>query len=129
MLFCIMDRDCQRVILVFQDPQVIKMKMLSPAVGAWYKDLQTNSLFEVVAWDPAAHLIETQYLDGEITEYDLEAWRELTLQKVEAPEDWRTPFELDDEDGLDPDLPFHPEDWNSPLNYIEPDIMYGVEDI
>ena len=27
-----------------------------------------------------------------------------------------------------PDLPFHPEDWSSPLNSIEPDAMYGVED-
>jgi hypothetical protein len=108
---------------------VEKMKMLSPSVGSWYKDLQTNALFEIVAWDPANHLIETQYLDGEVSEYDLDAWREMTLQKAEAPEDWRTPFELDDEDCLDPDLPFHPEDWNTPLNYIESDVMYGVEDI
>ena len=128
MFFRIIDSEYQRVILVFLTLMVTDMKMLSPTVGEWYKDLQTNSLFEVVAWDPAAHLIETQYLDGEITEYDLDAWRELTLLKVEAPEDWRTPFELDDEDGMDPDMPFHPEDWNSPLNYIEPDIMYGVED-
>lgn len=104
------------------------MKLLSPAVGGWYKDLQTNTLFEVVAWDPAAQLIEIQYLDGEVTEYDLDTWRELTLLEAEAPEDWRTPFELADEDGLDPDLPFHPEDWSNPLNSIEPDIMYGVED-
>ncbi len=123
-----MDRELQRDMLIFQARMVAIMKMLSPVVGGWYKDLQSNAMFEVVAWDPAAHLIETQYLDGEVAEYDLDAWRELTLQRAEAPEDWRTPFELDDDDGVDPDLPFHPEDWNSPLNYIEPDIMYGVED-
>ena len=104
------------------------MKMLAPAVGEWYKDLQTNALFEVVDWDPDSLTIETQYLDGEVSEYDLDSWREMLLLKVEAPEDWRTAFELDDEDLLDPDLPFHPEDWNSPLNSIEPDTMYGVED-
>ena len=104
------------------------MKMLSPVVGGWYKDLQSNMLFEVVAWDPEDHTIEAQYLDGEVTEYDLDAWRQLLLQRVEAPEDWRTAFELDDEENIDPDLPFHPEDWNSPLNSIEPDTMYGVED-
>jgi len=104
------------------------MKMLNPEVGAWYKDVQTSSLFEIVAWDPAALTIETQYLDGEVSEYDLDAWREMLLVRVEAPEDWRTPFELDDEDGLDPDLPFHPEDWNNPLNSIEPEYMHGVED-
>ena len=104
------------------------MKMLSPDVGGWYKDLQSNMLFEVVAWDPSSLTIEAQYLDGEVTEYDLDAWRQLLLQRAEAPEDWRSAYELDDEDGLDPDLPFHPEDWNSPINSIEPDAMYFVEE-
>ncbi|MFT4822637.1 MAG: hypothetical protein ACJAUG_002292 [Halioglobus sp.] len=104
------------------------MKMLNPEVGGWYQDIQTSALFEIVAWDPSAHTIETQYLDGEVSEYDLDAWREMRLVKAEAPEDWRTPFELDDGDGLDPDLPFHPEDWNNPINSIEPEFMQGVDD-
>lgn len=106
----------------------IRMKMLSPVVGWWYKDLQTGALFEVVAWDPGSLTIETQYLDGEVTEYDLDAWRELYLERAEAPEDWRAAFELDGEMLLDPDLPMHPDDWSNPLNTIEPDTMYGVED-
>lgn len=104
------------------------MKMLSPVVGNWYKDLQTHALFEIVDWDPATLTIETQYLDGEVSEYDLDAWREMLLEEVEAPEDWRAAFELDDDDMLDPDLPMHPEDWGNPLTSIEPDAMYGVED-
>jgi hypothetical protein len=104
------------------------MKMLSPAVGTWYKDLQTHAVFEVVDWDSAKLIIELQYLDGEISEYDLDGWREMLLEKVEAPEDWRTAFELDDDDMLDPDLPMHPEDWANPVNTIEPDTMCGVED-
>ncbi len=104
------------------------MKLLRPVVGAWYKDLQTAALFEIVAWDPQAHTIETQYLDGEVSEYDLDAWREMLLERAEAPEDWRAAYELDDDDALDPDLPFHPEDWNNPLNSIEPEFMHGVED-
>ena len=35
---------------------------------------------------------------------------------------------MDDDDLVDPDLPMHPEDWVNPLNAIEPDAMYGVED-
>jgi hypothetical protein len=81
------------------------MKMLSPVVGAWYKDMQTEELFEVIDWDPTNFTIETQYLDGEVSEYDLDAWREMQLEKVEAQEDWRAAFELDDDDLLDPDLP------------------------
>ena len=104
------------------------MKMLSPVVGGWYNDLQTNALFEVVYWDPATLTIETQYLDGEVSEYDLDALREMLLQRAEAPEDWRSAYELDDDDMLDPDLPMHPEDWINPVNSIEPDTMYGVEE-
>ncbi|MEZ5502603.1 MAG: DUF6763 family protein [Halioglobus sp.] len=105
------------------------MKMLSPVVGAWYRDIQTRELFEVIDWDPTTFNIETQYLDGEVSEYDLDAWREMLLEEAEAPEDWRAAFELDDDDALDPDLPMHPEDWASPVASIEPDVMYGVEDI
>ena len=104
------------------------MKMLTPLIGEWYKDTESEALFEVIDWDPSTLTIELQYLDGEVAEYDLDGWRELHLQKVAAPEDWRNPFELDDEDMLDPDLPYHPEEWNSPLNFMEPDTMYGVED-
>ena len=105
------------------------MKMLRPEVGKWYKDMQTSALFEVVAWDAQAHTIETQYLDGEITEYDLDTWRDLLLVSVEAPEDWRTAFELDDEDLIDPDLPYHPEDWRNPLSFIEPEFTHGLDDL
>ncbi len=104
------------------------MKMLTPVVGGWYKDQQTDTLFEVIDWDPTSLTIETQYLDGEVAEYDLDGWREMSLLRAEAPEDWRSAFELDDEDRLDPDMPLHPEDWNNPLNSIEPETMYGVED-
>ena len=104
------------------------MKMLSPTIGGWYKDLQTNALFEVVDWDPSTLTIETQYLDGEVTEYDLDAWREMLLTHAEPPEDWRTPFELDDEDALDPDAPMHPEQWANPLSTMEPEYMNGVEE-
>jgi hypothetical protein len=105
------------------------MKMLSPTVGKWYKDLQTHGIFEIVDWDPGDLTIEVQFLDGEVEEYDLDSWRQMLLEPIEPPEDWRTAFELDGADLLDPDLPVHPEEWNSPLNSIEPDVTYGVEDI
>jgi hypothetical protein len=104
------------------------MKMLSPTVGKWYADLQTGALFEVVARDDTALTIETQYLDGEITEYDMDTWSEMLLEAAEPPEDWRTAFELDNDDLLDPDLPMHPEDWRNPLHFIEPEIVHGLEE-
>jgi len=53
-----------------------------------------------------------------VAEYEIDAWREMLLEPAEAPEDWRAPFELDDDDMLDPDLPMHPEEWASPLSSI-----------
>lgn len=104
------------------------MKTPGPSIGAWYKDLQTGATFEVVAVDPASQTVETQHIDGEVSEYDMDSWGQLLLVSVEEPEDWRNPFELDADDFADPDLPFHPEDWSGPLNNIEPEYMCGVED-
>ena len=104
------------------------MKLLGPKVGQWYKDLQTQAEFEVVAWDPKALLVETQFIDGEVSEYDIESWKELLLVPMETPEDWRNAYELDGEESHDPDLPFHPEDWSGPLSGIEPEYMNGVEE-
>ena len=103
--------------------------MLGPKVGGWYKDIQTGAEFEVVGWDTQSLTVEVQHIDGEVTAYDLESWKELLLVSIEEPEDWRNPFELDTDDCLDPDLPFHPEDWSGPLSQIEPEYMNGVEDL
>lgn len=103
-------------------------RMLNPVVGRWYLDVETDTLFEVVAWEPRGLAVEVQYVDGEVAEFDLEVWSQLALEPAAAPEDWRNPFELDDEDSADPDLPYHPEDWNNPVSTIEPDAMLGVEE-
>lgn len=103
-------------------------RMLNPVVGRWYLDQETDTLFEVVALETDSLTVEVQYVDGEVAEFDLDVWQQLSLERAAPPEDWRTPFELDDEDAADPDLPFHPGDGNNPLSTIEPDIMYGVED-
>lgn len=100
----------------------------APQIGRWYKELESGALFEVVAWDHRAKTAEVQYVDGEIAEYDAESWAALALAPAAEPEDWRNPFEMSDEDGIDPDLPFHPQDWNNPLNSIEPETMWGVDD-
>jgi hypothetical protein len=125
-----MDKRNQRDMLEFQSPwRYVSMKMLNPTVGKWYKDLQTGALFEIVAFDAQALTIETQFLDGEVAEFDLDGWREMYLEGIEAPEDWRTAFELDDEDLIDPDLPYHPEDWRNPLSFIEPEFIHGLDDL
>lgn len=104
------------------------MRNVVPHVGNWYKELQGGAMFEVVAVDETTQTIETQQIDGAISEYDLDNWQEMHLLEVEEPEDWRNGYELSKEDSLDPDAAIHPEDWNSPINSIETDIMNGVLD-
>ena len=102
------------------------MKLLGPKVGAWYQDIQPGARFEVVAWDTQSLTVETQHIDGEVSEYDLDSWRELLLVAIEEPEDWRNAFELDSEDSADPDLPYHPEDRGDPSTQRPQGALCGI---
>lgn len=97
-------------------------------IGAWYEDLQSATQFKVVALDDAEQTVEIQMLDGEICEYDLDCWRDMQLQPIEQPEDWRNAFEMSDEDGRDPDRAYQPDCDFDPINEIESDIINGLDD-
>ena len=97
------------------------MHNLRPEVSAWYQDLVTGALFEVVACDDDS--IEFQHVDGEVGEYDLGTWKQLDLLPAVAPEDWRTPFELNEEDGVFDDQGFIPENYSGALSNIEPELL------
>ena len=99
------------------------MHTLIPEVSAWYEDLVSGSLFEVVAIDEASGTIEVQMVDGEVGEYDSGGWKELYLAPAEAPEDWRSPYELSHEDKLYSDQTLVPENFSGALSAIEPDLM------
>ncbi|MGE5624051.1 MAG: DUF6763 family protein [Bacillota bacterium] len=64
-----------------------------PSVGEWYLDRETEEEFEVVDLDEDADLVEVQYLNGEIGEFDREEWNSLELSKIEPPEDWTVALE------------------------------------
>jgi hypothetical protein len=81
----------------------------------------------VVAFDDEEGTVEIQHLDGEIEEYDLDSWRDMRLGDIAPPEDWRSGFQLSQEDAPDPDQAMHPDDWSGALNQIEPD-QIGLED-
>lgn len=104
------------------------MKSPTPLIGNWYKDIQQGTIFEVVAYDERAKTIEAQLIDGEVCEYDLENWRHLPLESIDGPEDWRSGYSLSEEDGIDTDLPYRPDDFSNPLNRIETDIINGLID-
>lgn len=99
-----------------------------PRVGHWYQDNDSQQLFEVVALDHDEGTVQVQYLDGEIADYDGEAWADLELSKAAEPEDWRAPFEVDDDPALDDHSVLHPLQWASPLSRIEPDTILGIDE-
>ena len=87
------------------------MNNLVPEVSAWYQDVVSGNLFEVVAYDEDSGTIEYQLIDGEVGEYDTIIWKQLYLAAAEAPEDWRSPFELNSEDKIYSDQTMVPENW------------------
>lgn len=104
------------------------MARISAQIGMWYNDLQTDSQFEVVAVDESGETIEVQLLGGEICEYDFDTWRDMLVVPIEGPEDWGQAYGPSDEDS-DPDLPYRPYGQNNPLDSIESNIIYGLDDI
>ena len=77
-----------------------------PIIGSWYKDVENDLMFRVVAIEESEDTIEVQYFGGEIGEYDKESWYASTFDFIEAPEDWSAPFddiEADDMGYSDPD--------------------------
>ncbi len=93
-----------------------------PIVGSWYKDLEQNQNFEVVATDPQENTIEIQYFGGEITELDEASWYEMELLPIAPPKDWSGPFEMEREELNDldqTDKAIHPIDWSGPRAHLQ----------
>jgi hypothetical protein len=70
-----------------------------PIIGNWYKDIENNLKFKIVAIDENDDSIDVQYINGDIGEYDTDSWYSSTFDYIEAPEDWSAPFddlEIDD---------------------------------
>ena len=72
------------------------MAVKYPVIGHWFRR-PNGVLFEVVAIDEQDSTIEIQQFDGTIDEVDLEAWTDLLLVEVRAPEDWSGAIDMDPE--------------------------------
>jgi hypothetical protein len=104
------------------------MGFQSPSIGAWYYDRDDQQVFEVVALDEQQGTVEVQYLDGAISEFDLDSWSLLPLTPAAAPEDSDAAYELSREDRWNDDDIMVPDAWNNPLNDIEPELFTGYDD-
>ncbi|HEY5791355.1 MAG TPA: DUF6763 family protein [Gammaproteobacteria bacterium] len=68
------------------------MKNLIPRVGDWYRNHLQQS-FEIVAYDEAEGTVGIQYFDGDLEEIELDAWQQMEIESIDAPEDWSGPFD------------------------------------
>lgn len=100
------------------------MAFRAPEIGEWYIDQQLNQHFEVVAFDDHERTIEIQYVDGELSEIDMEGWRQMSVEPAAAPEDWSASYELSREDG-----PFEEVggSMSDPLATLESDLFEGSD--
>jgi len=99
------------------------MNRLSAEISAWYQDLNSGAIFEVVAIDEDSGTIEYQHIDGELGEFELATWNQLPLLPAEAPEDWRNPYEISQEDDQSFDQAMVPENWSGVLTELEPELL------
>lgn len=89
-----------------------------PVVGNWYKTL-SGETFEVVALDRDDGTIEIQYYDGTVEELELEAWEDVSIGQVAAPEDWSGSLDIELEDyGVDLEAGVF-DDWSNPLDRFD----------
>jgi len=88
-----------------------------PTPGQWYENLEEEEQFHVLTVDEDSELIEIEYLDGDIEELDLEAWREMDLERIAEPEGWS-----DEEDSEDD------EDWDEEEDEDDDDFDEDEED-
>ena len=79
---------------------VSKMTDFEPIVRQWYKNLDGERIFRVVAIDEASGTLELQYFDGELEELDAADWPNLVLELAEAPEDATAPYDDIEKDDL-----------------------------
>ena len=87
-------------------------------VGEWFQTVEGDK-FEIVAYDPDEGVIEVQFYDGTVEEYDLDDWEELEAKPTAPPEDWAGSYDVSSDDyGVDLDRPAGNSHAN-PLDHLE----------
>ena len=99
-----------------------------PQINDWYQDVQDDALFEVVAVDEDGGFIEIQYVNGEIGEFDFDTWEQMIILNAQAPEDWRAPFEITDDDNSANSGAFTVSNWDDPQANIDNDTGQGADE-
>jgi hypothetical protein len=87
-----------------------------PEVGSWFR-IGDGKTFEVVAVDDKDRTVDIQHFDGTIEELDVDGWREMAAEPIDAPEDWSGSMDVDAED-LPDDEEKH-RGFDDPLDFVD----------
>ena len=91
-----------------------------PIIDAWYHYPAKAQKFRITALDERSATIEIQYFDGAIDEMDLDTWKQLDAERIEAPEDWTGPMDNIEKDDLNPvGTEMRREDWDAPYQEVD----------
>lgn len=96
--------------------------LVKPIVGDWYKTTE-GQMFEVIASDEEEQVIEVQFYDGTVEEYDFETWANLDPEEMEAPVAW-SDYDLsepdyDENSRTDSELSIHHPTWVRELEEVD----------
>ena len=87
------------------------MSKRGPVVGKWYQDAAEDEIFEVIAVDDDT--IAVQYMNGDLSEIDLETWAQMVLLPAEPPDDLNELEDLMLDEG---DETLREPSWEDPFN-------------
>ena len=87
-----------------------------PEIGTWFR-VAEGKTFEVVAVDEKDLTVEIQHFDGTVEELDVDSWRQMSAEPVEAPEDWSGSLDVDTLDL--PESEEKHQDFADPLNFVD----------
>ena len=90
-------------------------------IGHWYD--MGHGPIEVIGLDVDNEVVLIQHFDGELEEFDFDAWMELRAQPIAPPEDWTNAMGCTREDVDDgvADVP-RAGRWDSPLDRLDQNI-------
>lgn len=72
---------------------------LPPVAGRWYRDVERDETFKVIAVEEDDDLVEIQHADGEIEELESAEWFEMDVERIAEPEDWLREDEDSEKEG------------------------------
>jgi hypothetical protein len=87
-----------------------------PEVGSWFR-VGEGKTFEVVAVDERDRTVEIQHFDGTIEELDVEGWRDMAAEPIDAPEDWSGSMDVEGDDL--PDNEEKHQSFDDPLDFVD----------